>query len=58
MFTKLKKVETPEALWTFFIEEIRNNLHIVLCMSPVGDLLRVRSRKFPSLINCCTLDWF
>jgi dynein heavy chain len=27
-------------------------------MSPVGELLRVRSRKFPSLVNCCTLDWF
>ena len=27
-------------------------------MSPVGDTLRVRCRKFPSLVNCCTLDWF
>jgi dynein heavy chain len=27
-------------------------------MSPVGDLLRNRCRKFPSLINCCTLKWF
>ena len=27
-------------------------------MSPVGDSLRVRARKFPSLVNCCTLDWF
>jgi len=27
-------------------------------MSPVGDTLRIRCRKFPSLVNCCTLDWF
>ena len=27
-------------------------------MSPVGDQLRIRCRKFPSLVNCCTLDWF
>ena len=27
-------------------------------MSPVGDLLRVRCRQFPSLVNTCTLDWF
>lgn len=27
-------------------------------MSPVGDALRVRHRKFPSLVDCCTLDWF
>ncbi len=37
---------------------MRNNLHLVLCMSPVGDQLRVRCRKFPSLVDCCTLDWF
>ena len=27
-------------------------------MSPAGEALRVRCRKFPSLINCCTLLWF
>ena len=27
-------------------------------MSPVGNQLRVRCRKFPSLVNCCTIDWF
>lgn len=27
-------------------------------MSPVGDALRVRCRELPSLVNCCTLDWF
>lgn len=27
-------------------------------MSPVGEALRVRCRKFPSLVNCCNLDWF
>ena len=27
-------------------------------MSPVGDALRIRCRQFPSLINCCTIDWF
>lgn len=33
-------------------------MHTILCMSPVGDTLRVRCRKFPSIVNCCTLDWF
>lgn len=27
-------------------------------MSPVGNTLRIRCRQFPSLVNCCTLDWF
>lgn len=27
-------------------------------MSPIGEAFRVRCRMFPSLINCCTIDWF
>lgn len=27
-------------------------------MSPIGNSFRVRCRLFPSLINCCTIDWF
>lgn len=29
-----------------------------LAMSPIGDAFRNRLRMFPSLINCCTIDWF
>jgi hypothetical protein len=38
--------------------QVRRNLHIVLSFSPVGDAFRERLRKFPSLVNCTTLDWF
>jgi dynein heavy chain, axonemal len=55
---KKKKIDSPESLWSYFVSNIRANLHIILCMSPAGDSLRIRSRKFPSLINCCTIDWF
>ena len=27
-------------------------------MSPLGDIFTTRLRMFPSLVNCCTLDWF
>ncbi|KAJ8963034.1 hypothetical protein NQ314_005606 [Rhamnusium bicolor] len=54
-----RKIEpTPLALYNFFIERVRSNLHVALCMSPIGDAFRVRCRMFPSLINCCTIDWF
>lgn len=56
--SKNKKPENPEALWSYFVQGVRDNLHIILAMSPVGESLRVRCRKFPSLVNCCTLDWF
>jgi len=45
-------------VFTYFVEQCRQNLHVVLCMSPIGDSFRNRIRKFPSLINCCTIDWF
>ena len=49
---------TPLAMYNFFIERVRANLHVVLAMSPIGDAFRSRMRMFPSLINCCTIDWF
>ena len=55
---KLKKPDSPEMLWNIFINNIRQNLHVILCMSPVGEALRQRCRKFPSIINCSTLIWF
>ncbi|KAL8568337.1 Dynein heavy chain 6, axonemal [Nucella lapillus] len=47
-----------DAIYDFCINRVRNNLHIVLCMSPVGNAFRTRCRMFPSLVNCCTIDWF
>jgi len=49
---------TPVSLFNFFISRCRDQLHIVLAMSPIGDAFRDRLRKFPSLVNCCTIDWF
>ena len=47
-----------EALYSFFLAEVRKNLHFVLTFSPVGDAFRERLRKFPSLVNCTTINWF
>ncbi|KAJ0412743.1 hypothetical protein ATCC90586_002373 [Pythium insidiosum] len=57
----VKALEIPETrdnCISTFIERVRNYLHIVLAMSPVGSALRIRCRAFPSLINCCTIDWY
>ena len=45
-------------LYAYFLERLRDNLHIVLCFSPVGQKFRDRARKFPALFNECTIDWF
>nr|XP_023012338.1 LOW QUALITY PROTEIN: dynein heavy chain 7, axonemal-like [Leptinotarsa decemlineata] len=42
----------------FFTRRCREKLHIFLCFSPVGSTFRNRLRLYPSLINCCTIDWF
>jgi dynein heavy chain len=49
---------SPAQLYAFFIEQVRKNLHLMLCFSPIGDDFRRRVRMFPSLVNCCTIDWF
>lgn len=50
--------DTPNALFAFFVDKVRKNLHIGLCFSPVGEGFRVRGRSFPGLINSTTIDWF
>ena len=45
-------------LYTVFLQNVKRNLHIVLCMSPVGTAFRNRLRMFPALVNSCTIDWF
>ncbi|CAB0036402.1 unnamed protein product [Trichogramma brassicae] len=49
---------SPVALYGLFTERVRASLHIVLCMSPIGEAFRTRLRMFPSLVNCCTIDWY
>lgn len=41
-----------------YLNRVKANLHVVLAMSPLGDLFRTRLLKFPSLVNCCTIDQF
>ncbi|KAI9224248.1 dynein heavy chain and region D6 of dynein motor-domain-containing protein [Blastocladiella britannica] len=50
--------EDRDTVYQFFINRVRDNLHIVFATSPVGETFRNRCRMFPSLVNCCTIDWF
>uniref|UniRef100_W5L8L0 Dynein axonemal heavy chain 17 n=1 Tax=Astyanax mexicanus TaxID=7994 RepID=W5L8L0_ASTMX len=51
-------LDSRENCWKFFIERVRRQLKVALCFSPVGSKLRVRSRKFPAVVNCTVIDWF
>jgi dynein heavy chain len=41
-----------------YIQSVKQNIHCVIAMSPMGEVFQTRLRMFPSLINCCTIDWF
>ncbi|KAI3387241.1 hypothetical protein SNEBB_002654 [Seison nebaliae] len=49
---------TPLELFAYFVKRCKKNLHIFLAFSPIGSNFRSRIRRFPSMINCCTIDWF
>jgi dynein heavy chain len=50
--------DSRENCWKYFIDKVRRTLKVVLCFSPVGSTLRVRSRKFPAITNTTNIDWF
>lgn len=41
-----------------YLIRVKANIHCIIAMSPLGDIFRSRLLKFPSLVNCCTIDWF
>jgi dynein heavy chain, axonemal len=45
-------------IFSQYLLRVKANIHVVLCMSPLGNAFRTRLRMFPSIVNCCTIDWF
>jgi dynein heavy chain len=50
--------ETPDLLYNLFIQTSRENMHVILCFSPLEPNFRNRLRMYPGLVNCTTIDWF
>ncbi|XP_052747070.1 dynein axonemal heavy chain 12 [Bicyclus anynana] len=49
---------SPLQILSFFVGRCKAKLHCVLCFSPIGSSFRTRLRLYPSLVNCCTIDWY
>ena len=41
-----------------FNDEVKKYLHIVLCFSQIGDNFKEKVKMYPSIVNCCNIDWF
>lgn len=56
---KKKGIEpTISNMFNMYLSGVKKNLHFVLAMSPLSKVFSVRLRKFPSLVNCTTIDYF
>jgi dynein heavy chain len=49
---------TKMNMFQMYVGQVKKNNHMIIAMSPLGDLFRARLRMFPSLVNSCTIDWF
>lgn len=60
MAKKFKDKSEPNDLevYDYYLNRLKDNLHIILCFSPVGNKFRERARKFPALFNECAINWF
>ncbi|XP_007435709.1 dynein heavy chain 14, axonemal, partial [Python bivittatus] len=45
-------------IYSFFLQRVRHNLHIVLTISPTGVVFHQHCRTYPAILNCCTVDWY
>ena len=43
---------------SYFLLNIKENLRLILSVSPHSNSFREKVRAFPSILNCCTLDWY
>ena len=50
--------ENNQAIYNFLLDRVKANLHLIVCMSPVGEAFRNRIRMYPALVNCTTIDLF
>lgn len=55
---QVKKTKVKITPMEIFKKRCKKNLHLLLFMSPAGNSLQLYFRKYPSLVNCTSIDWY
>lgn len=45
-------------LQQYFVDRLRDNLHVVFCFSPINSKFAVRAQKFPAIFAAANINWF
>ena len=51
-------IDTYDQFFKYLILHVRKNIKMIVCISPIGDLMRKRTDNFPGIVNCCSFDFF
>ncbi|XP_058025838.1 dynein axonemal heavy chain 14 [Ahaetulla prasina] len=54
----IKDSNKLDDMYSFFLQRVRHNLHIVLTVNPTGLVFRQYLQIYPAIVNCCTVDWY
>merc|ERR1719506_2652614 len=50
--------ESLNLLYAYFLDRLKDNLHIVFCLSPVNAKFPIRAQKFPAVFSNVNINWF
>ena len=54
----MRVTETRANCLKYFQQRLRDNLHMVISLSPASEAFRAKLRDYPALLNCVTIDWY
>uniref|UniRef100_A0A8C9GFK7 Dynein heavy chain n=1 Tax=Piliocolobus tephrosceles TaxID=591936 RepID=A0A8C9GFK7_9PRIM len=49
---------SSNTIFEYLLNNVRKNLHIFLCFSPIHKEFALRYQQFPCIYNCVTINWF
>ena len=50
--------ESRDDIFQFFLKRMKENLRVMICLSPYSEKYRKRLKMNPALVNCCNINWF